>query len=69
MPRPTAWDQIASQVSDLSPERVRWVFHYAAIVEYIVQQESHHRVVSFQDEFRKLLETHGIAYDERYVWD
>jgi uncharacterized LabA/DUF88 family protein len=29
----------------------------------------HHRVVSFQDEFRKLLEAHGIAYDERYVWD
>ncbi|MGB7592327.1 MAG: hypothetical protein WCD04_14185 [Terriglobia bacterium] len=39
------------------------------IVEYIAQQENHHRVVSFQDEFRKLLEAHGIAYDERYVWD
>jgi len=39
------------------------------VVEYIAQQESHHRAVSFQDEFRKLLESHGIAYDERYVWD
>jgi REP element-mobilizing transposase RayT len=39
------------------------------VVEYIAQQESHHRVASFQDEFRKLLEAHGIAYDERYVWD
>ena len=39
------------------------------VVEYIAQQESHHRVVSFQDEFRKLLEAHGIAYGERYVWD
>ncbi len=27
------------------------------------------RVVSFQEEFRKLLDAHGIAYDERYVWD
>jgi len=39
------------------------------VVEYIAQQESHHRVASFQEEFRKLLDTHGIAYDERYVWD
>jgi REP element-mobilizing transposase RayT len=39
------------------------------VVEYIAQQESHHCVVSFQDEFRKLLEAHGIAYDERYAWD
>ena len=37
--------------------------------EYIAQQESHHRVAGFQEEFRKLLDAHGIAYDERYVWD
>ena len=36
---------------------------------YITHQESHHHVVSFQEEFRKLLHAHGIAYDERYVWD
>jgi REP element-mobilizing transposase RayT len=39
------------------------------VVEYITQQESHHRMVSFQEEFRKLLDAHGIPYDERYVWD
>jgi hypothetical protein len=39
------------------------------VVEYIAQQEIHHRVVSFQEELRKLLDAHGIAYDERYVWD
>jgi REP element-mobilizing transposase RayT len=38
------------------------------VVEYITQQESHHRVASFQEEVRKLLDAHGIAYDERYVW-
>ena len=38
------------------------------IVEYIAQQENHHRVVSIQIEFRKLLEAHGIACDGRYVW-
>jgi len=39
------------------------------VVEYIARQEIHHRVASFQEEFRKLLHAHGIAYDERYVWD
>ena len=39
------------------------------VVEYIAQQESHHRVATFQEEFRKFLHAHGMAYDERYVWD
>jgi REP element-mobilizing transposase RayT len=39
------------------------------VTKYIVNQEEHHRVVSFQDEFRRFLERHGIAFDERYVWD
>jgi REP-associated tyrosine transposase len=39
------------------------------LAEYIAQQETHHRTVSFQEEYRKLLESHGIEYDERYVWD
>jgi len=39
------------------------------VAEYIATPEAHHRVVSFQDEFRNLLESHGIEYDERYVWD
>ena len=39
------------------------------VVEYITQQETHHRVVSFQEEFRKLLDAPGIACDERHAWD
>jgi REP element-mobilizing transposase RayT len=35
----------------------------------IANQESHHRVTTFQDEFRKLLQRHGMEWDERYVWD
>jgi len=38
-------------------------------VAYIANQESHHKVFSFQDEFRTLLEEFGVSYDERYVWD
>ena len=36
---------------------------------YIMSQSEHHRNKSFQEEYRNLLEAHGIAYDERYVWD
>ena len=39
------------------------------VVQYIAQQETHQRVASFQDEFRKLLHAHEMAFDERYVWD
>jgi hypothetical protein len=37
--------------------------------DYIAGQEEHHRKISFQDEFRKLLQRYEIEFDERYVWD
>ncbi len=40
-----------------------------SVRRYIEQQEDHHRRVSFQDEFRRLLSRYVIEYDERYVWD
>ena len=39
------------------------------VVAYISSQREHHKVVSFQDEFRTLMEEHGIPIDERYVWE
>jgi REP element-mobilizing transposase RayT len=36
---------------------------------YIENQETHHRHTTFKDEYRRLLTQHGIAFDERYVWD
>jgi REP element-mobilizing transposase RayT len=41
----------------------------AEVEKYIANQEEHHRHVSFQEEFLAFLKRHGIAYDERYVWD
>jgi REP element-mobilizing transposase RayT len=41
----------------------------AAVKTYVAEQEEHHRTMTFQDEFRRLLEKHEVAYDERYVWD
>ena len=40
-----------------------------AVRTYIAGQEAHHRRVSFQDEFRKLLQRYAIEFDERYAWD
>jgi len=37
------------------------------LVEYIKGQEEHHRRTTFAEEYRKLLEDHGIEFDERYV--
>jgi len=50
----------AFSVSPSSEARVR---------TYILNQETHHRRVTFQDEFREFLRRHGVPFDERYVWD
>jgi REP element-mobilizing transposase RayT len=36
---------------------------------YIENQEHHHRVTTFQDEYREFLRRHELEWDERYVWD
>ena len=41
----------------------------AEVKRYIEEQQQHHQKMSFQDEFRRICERHGIAIDERYVWD
>jgi putative transposase len=35
---------------------------------YIRNQEAHHRRASFQHEYKRLLERHGVAFDERFLW-
>ncbi|MDZ4403348.1 transposase [Prosthecobacter sp.] len=37
--------------------------------DYIRRQREHHRMMTFQDEYRKFLVKHGIEFDERHVWD
>ncbi|MBL9179653.1 MAG: IS200/IS605 family transposase [Verrucomicrobiaceae bacterium] len=39
------------------------------VANYIRNQEEHHRVKTFQEEYREFLAKHKIQYDERYVWD
>jgi len=37
-------------------------------IRYIERQAEHHRTLSFEDEFRRFLERHGLEYDPRYVF-
>ena len=43
--------------------------HEESVQKYILNQEEHHRVVSFQGEFRDFLTRYKVDFDERYVWD
>jgi REP element-mobilizing transposase RayT len=47
----------------VSPSQVEMVLNY------ISAQEEHHRTRTFQEEYRQLLQKHGVSFDERYVWD
>jgi REP element-mobilizing transposase RayT len=38
------------------------------VVEYIRTQDTHHKIVSFQDELRAFLIKYKVDYDERYIW-
>ena len=39
-----------------------------AVVKYIRNQESHHRKMSFDEEFVALLEKHGVEFDPKFVF-
>jgi putative transposase len=40
-----------------------------ALRQYIAGQKDHHRVKTFQDEFRAFLAKYKVPFDERYVWE
>lgn len=41
----------------------------AQVMDYVKNQEEHHKRMAFQQEFRELCIRHEIELDERYVWD
>ncbi len=38
------------------------------VKRYIANQQEHHRVRTFKEEFIAFLKRHNIEYDERYIW-
>ena len=39
------------------------------VKSYIANEDDHHRRMTFQNEFRALLQRYEIEYDEQYLWD
>ena len=39
------------------------------LINYIENQEAHHKTKTFQEEYRELLKKYNVPFDEKYVWD
>ncbi|MFH2143525.1 MAG: hypothetical protein ABIJ97_13955 [Bacteroidota bacterium] len=37
------------------------------LIEYVKNQEEHHKTITFRDEFITLLNEHEIEFDEKYL--
>jgi len=44
------------------------VSHRDRLKQYIADQEEHHKKVSFQDEYIRLLERNGVEFKKEYLW-
>ena len=63
---------------DLFPKFSGWQIGYGAftvsayekdgLIEYIKNQEEHHKKITFEDEYRALLKEHGIEFEEKYLF-
>ena len=40
-----------------------------AVAKYVLNQKNHHTKATFRDEYLKMLQSFGIEFDERYVFD
>ncbi len=68
---------LKAQQSDL--RRFAWQSGYGAfsvspgelqaLIAYIENQQEHHRVRTFQEEYLALLKHYGVPIDQRYLWD
>ena len=65
--------------NNLSPKHFRWQEGYGAftysmrdkqrVINYILNQEEHHRKRTFRDEYKNLLNEMDVSYNERYLFD
>ena len=64
---------------ELAKRRFNWQEGYGAfsysksqlprVISYIENQQKHHERRSFLDEYKALLETHDVDYDDRYIFN
>ena len=60
-------------------EFIEWQVGYGAftvsgyekdgLIEYIKNQEAHHKIETYEDEYRRLLKEHDIDFDEKYLFE
>ncbi|HTV39129.1 MAG TPA: IS200/IS605 family transposase [Candidatus Sulfotelmatobacter sp.] len=43
--------------------------HFEEVRKYILRQEEHHKKVTFQEEYLRILKKYNAPFDERYLWD
>lgn len=66
------------KASGLFPDFEGWAKGYGAftysikerdrVIDYIKRQKEHHRKVTFDNEYKTLLNEHGVTYDEKYLF-
>ncbi len=39
-----------------------------ALIEYIKNQEEHHRILTFEEEYKALLKEHNIEFDDKFIF-
>ena len=59
--------------------KFKWQMKYGAfsvsqsqverVQSYIRNQEAHHSKISFEQEFKSLLKSHGLEFEEKYLWE
>jgi REP element-mobilizing transposase RayT len=65
------------KANGLFPDFENWQIGYAAftysfsakngLIEYVKNQEEHHKVQTFREELIELLEEHGVQFEEKYL--
>jgi REP element-mobilizing transposase RayT len=41
--------------------------HLSKVINYIKEQEQHHKKITFMEEYKSFLKTYEVKYDERYI--
>jgi REP element-mobilizing transposase RayT len=64
--------------NQITNRRFAWQSRYGAFTvsesqvgrvrAYVRNQEEHHRRVNFEEEFKALLQAHGVDFDESHLW-
>ena len=42
--------------------------HVERVINYVRNQENHHRIKSFREEYKETLDAFGIPFDEKYIF-